>query len=220
MKTALIAGATGLVGSFLVRMLLKDGYYDKVKILVRKPVDMGHPALEQIIYDYDDPDFDQLKADDVFCCLGTTIKKAGSKEAFRKVDHDYPLQLAKASHKNGSQNFSIITAIGSNSKSSFFYNKVKGEIEENLKEIPFHSLQIFHPSMLLGPRKENRTGEKIAKLFFQNLGFLFPKRYRGIHASQVAGCMIDTMKKAKPGVHIIESELLHNWPLERRIDIQ
>lgn len=215
MKTSLIAGATGLVGSFLVKMILEDGYYDKVKILVRKPVDLNHAALEQIIYDYENPDLEKLKADDVFCCLGTTIKRAGSKEAFRKVDHDYPLQLAKASHENGSQNFSIITAIGSNRKSSFFYNKVKGEVEENLKEIPFHSLQILRPSMLLGPRKEIRTGEEIAKVFFNSLGFLFPKRYRGIYASQVAGCMISTMKKAPLGVNIIESEKMHNWPIKK-----
>ena len=215
MKTALIAGASGLVGSFLVKMLLEDVYYEKVKILVRKPVDLEYPALEQIVYDYDNPEPEKLVADDVFCCLGTTIKKAGSKEAFRKVDHDYPLQLAKATHENGSQNFSIITAIGSNSKSSFFYNKVKGEVEEDLKEIPFHSLQILRPSMLLGPRKENRTGEEIAKVFFNSLGFLFPKRYRGIHVSQVAGCMISKMKEAKPGLQIIESEKMHNWPVKK-----
>ena len=217
MKTALISGATGLVGSFLVKMLLNDGYYDKVKILVRKPVDLNHPALEQIIYDYENPDFEKLKADDVYCCLGTTIKKAGSKEAFIKVDFDYPLQIAQATQKAGAQNFSIVTAIGSNSKSKIFYNRVKGEVEEKLQEIPFRSLQIHRPSMLLGPRKEFRTGEEIGKVFVRALWFLFPKRYRGIHASQVAGCIIYTMKEAPSGLNIIESEKMHSWPVKRNI---
>ena len=217
MKTALISGATGLVGSFLVKMLLEDGYYNKVKILVRKPVEPEHPTLEQIIYDYENPEPEKLVADDVFCCLGTTIKRAGSKEAFRKVDHDYPLQVAKAVHKNGAKNFSIVTAIGSNSKSSIFYNKVKGEVEENLKEVPFHSMQILRPSMLLGTRKEFRRGEEIGKFVASTLWFLFPKRYRGIHASQVAACMINTMKKPVKGVQVIESEKMHEWPI--RADI-
>ena len=213
MKTALISGATGLVGSFLVKMLLNDGYYDKVKILVRKPVDLSHPALEQIIYDYENPDFEKLKADDVYCCLGTTIKKAGSKEAFIKVDFDYPLQIAQGTKKTGAQNFSIVTAIGSNSKSKIFYNRVKGEVEEKLQEIPFRSLQIHRPSMLLGARKEFRTGEEIGKVFVRALWFLFPKRYRGIHASQVAACMLNTMKNAGEGLQIIESEKMHEWPV-------
>ena len=215
MNTALVSGATGLVGSFLVKMLLDDGHYDKVKILVRKPVDLNHPTLEQIIYDYENPDFEKLKADDIFCCLGTTIKKAGSKEAFIKVDYDYPLQIAQATQKAGAKNFSIVTAIGSSSKSKIFYNRVKGEVEEKLKEIPFDSLQIHRPSMLLGPRKEFRTGEEIGKIVARGLWFLFPKRYRGIHVSQVAGCMISKMKEAKSGLHIIESDQMHNWPVRK-----
>jgi uncharacterized protein YbjT (DUF2867 family) len=217
MRTALVSGATGLVGSFLVKMLLDDGYYDKVKILVRKPVDHSHPTLEQIIYDYENPDFEKLKADDIFCCLGTTIKKAGSKEAFIKVDYDYPLQIAQATHKAGAKNFSIVTAIGSNSKSKIFYNRVKGEVEEKLQEIPFDSLQIHRPSMLLGPRKEFRAGEEIGKIVARGLWFLFPKRYRGIHASQVAGCMISKMKEARPGLHIIESDKMHEWPVREKL---
>ena len=216
MKTALISGATGLVGSFLVKMLLEDGNYNKVKILVRKPIDLNHPALEQIIYDYEKPDFEKLKADDVFCCLGTTIKKAGSREAFTKVDYEYPLQIAQATKDSGAQNFSIVTAIGSNSKSKIFYNKVKGEVEEKLQEIPFQSLHIHRPSMLLGPRKEFRTGEEVGKVIARLLWFLFPKRYRGIHASQVAGCMISKMKEAKPGLQIIESDKMHEWPVRKK----
>jgi uncharacterized protein YbjT (DUF2867 family) len=215
MRTALISGATGLVGSFLIKMLLEDGYYDKVKILVRKPVDLNHPDLEQIIYDYENPDLEKLKADDVFCCLGTTIKKAGSKEAFKKVDYVYPLQVAQAAQKGGAQHFSIVTAIGANSKSKIFYTRVKGEVEEKLQEIPFQSLQIYRPSMLLGPRKELRTGEEIGKIFTRLLWFLFPKRYRGIHASQVAGCMISKMKEARSGLQIIESDQMHNWPIRK-----
>ncbi len=217
MKTALIAGATGLVGSFLLEELLEENYYQKVTILVRKPVDKYHPKLEQIVFDFDHPDKDVVVADDVYCCLGTTIKKAGSKEAFRRVDFTYPLELAKMAHENGTNNFAVVTAIGSGEKSMFFYNKVKGELEKELKKIPFKGLYIFRPSMLLGPRKEYRFGEAAAKAFMKTFGFLFSKNTKAIHASQVARAMFQIVHQGEAGVQYIDSGQMHIFTVKKNL---
>ena len=148
-KKAIVAGASGLVGSYVVRELLKRDEYEEVKVLVRKPLNLGDPALKQVMYDYEQPDPDEVKADHVYCCLGTTMKKAGSKEAFRKVDYEYPLQLAKAASENGAEKFALISAMGANTKSFFFYNRVKGQVEEALREFPFKTTCIFRPSTFL-----------------------------------------------------------------------
>ncbi len=214
MKTALIAGATGLVGSHLTDQLLDNEQYSRVKILVRKPIEKNHHRLEQIIYDYDQPDLAAVRADEVYCCLGTTIKKAGSREAFRKVDLEYPLQIARAAKQNGTKHFAIVTAIGSSTKSAFFYNRVKGEIEELLKEAGFERLLIFRPSMLLGPRSEFRFGEEAGKVIFKAAGFLFPKNMKGIHAAKVAAAMIWHMQKEKEkGIRYIESGQMQQFPV-------
>lgn len=215
MKTALIAGATGLVGSYLTEQLLDNEQYSRIKILVRKPIDKPHHRLEQIIYDYQKPDLSAVRADEVYCCLGTTIKKAGSREAFRKVDLEYPLQIARAAKQNGTNHFAIVTAIGSNEKSSFFYNRVKGEVEELLTEVGFERLLIFRPSMLLGPRNEFRFGEEAGKIIFKAAGFLFPKNMKGIHAAKVAAAMIWHMQKEKEkGTMYIESGQMQQFPLK------
>ncbi|TVQ17119.1 MAG: oxidoreductase [Bacteroidetes bacterium] len=217
MKTALIAGATGLVGSFLLKELLEEEHYSKVTALVRKPLEISHPRLEQIVFDYDNPDTSVIKAEDVYCCLGTTIKKAGSKEAFRKVDYHYPLMLGQSAYENGCNQFAVVTAIGSSEKSSFFYNRVKGEVERDLKKIPFQSLWIFKPSMLLGPRKESRLGEEAAKVFMKALGFLFPKNMKGIHASQVAKAMYYHFSEQMSGIHIVESGQMQKFPVKKNL---
>ncbi len=215
MKTAIIAGATGLVGSYLLKELLEEEHYSKVTVLVRKPLQQSHPRLEQVIFDFDNPDKSVITADDVYCCLGTTIKKAGSKEAFRKVDYHYPLMLGQTAFENKCQNFAVVTAIGSSEKSSFFYNRVKGELERDLKKIPFHGLFIFRPSMLLGPRKEVRLGEEAGKFFMRAFGFLFPKNMKGIHASQVAGAMAYYLVKQQSGIHIIESGQMQGFSAKK-----
>lgn len=211
MKTALIAGATGLVGSYLLKYLLEQALYDKVKILVRKPIDLQHPLLEQVVFDYDSPDYNHLKVTDVYCCLGTTIRKAGSRQAFSKVDYDYPLQIAQAASQNGARNFAVVTAVGSDADSRIFYNRVKGELEEALSEISFFSLHIFRPSMLLGSRNEFRFGEEAGKLLFRVFGRFIPAKYKGVHASQVAVCMARQLQAQKPGKFIHESDSMHQY---------
>jgi len=213
MKTAIIAGASGLTGTHLVKLMLQSSTYNTVKILVRKPMDIEHSSLQQIVYDYEYPAPEVIKADDVYCCLGTTIKKAGSREAFKKVDYEYPLQVARIAHQNGAQKFSVISAIGANPKSKIFYNIVKGQVEEAIKEIPFEAIYILRPSMLLGNRKEFRFGEETAKIIMRPLNFLLPKNIKPIHASQVAACVLDKMNSNEKGFQVVFSGQMQKYPV-------
>jgi len=219
MKTALIAGASGLTGSYLLKLLLENKTYSEVKVLVRKPMNIEHSLLQQIVCDYENPDPAVIKADHVYCCLGTTMKKAGSKEVFRKVDYEYPLQIAQAAHQNGADKFALVSAMGANSKSVFFYNKVKGQLEEALKEIPYEVTHIFHPSMLLGPRKEFRFGEELGKILMKIFRYFLPSNMKPIHASQVAACMHDYMNGKERGIHVIPSGQMQKYPIRKAIEL-
>lgn len=213
MKTALLAGSTGLIGKQLLQLLLDDPAYTEVKALSRKPIAVEHPKLKNIVLDLDklNEHFDQLKADDVFCCLGTTIKQAGSKEAFRKVDHDYPLELAKLSKNQGATQYLIITALGSNKRSGIFYNQVKGQVEEAIGQVGFQSYHIFRPSLLLGERTEKRAGEGAATVVYQALGFLIPLKYKAIDSAKVARAMLHMAKLNSKGKFIHESKELQQF---------
>ena len=206
MKTALIVGATGLTGTALTSQLLKENYYDKVKIVVRKPVALEHPRLEQIVCDFEHLPEDKMTADDYFCCLGTTMKKAGSKAAFEKVDFEYPLKTAQIAKNNAAAQFIIITAIASDPNSKIYYSRVKGRIEEALKEMQFPNLVILRPSFLFGDRKELRIGEKLGIALARLFEPLIPRRYRGVEALRVAAAMSNVAKKGLRGVQVFESE--------------
>jgi len=210
-KTALIAGATGLVGSYVLTELLNNSTYAKVTALVRKPINIQHSKLSQVVFDFDNPDAEKVVANHVYCCLGTTIGKAGSKPAFIKVDKEYPLSLANLAFKNGCETYSIITSVGSSEKSLFFYSKVKGQVEAGLRGIPFKSLCIFRPSMLLGPRQESRFGEEFGKVVMKVIGFLTPAGARAIHASQVAAAMVYHTLNSMEGVYIIDSATMQRF---------
>ena len=211
MKTAIVLGATGLIGKKVTEYLLKNDSYSTVIILVRKPLNINHPKLKQHIFNYDAIDNTLLKGDDLFCCLGTTIKTAGSKEAFRKVDLDYVVNVAKASKGNGINHFAVVSAMGANKNSTVFYNQIKGEMEESIKAIGFNSTYIIRPSLLLGDRKEFRFGELIGKFFMITLSFLIPKKYRAIYDVQVALAMIHFMNQTERGFFVKENdELLNN----------
>ena len=216
MSTALIAGASGLTGSALMELLLESNAYDRVKVLVRRPLEIEHPSLEQILYDYEHPDNSRIQADHVYCCLGTTMKKAVTRQAFFRVDHDYPLQVARAAYQNGAGKFALVSAVGANPRSMFFYNRVKGKLEEDLKEIPFTALYIFRPSILLGCRDEFRLAEALGKGIMKSFSFLLPGNMKPIHARQVAACMFDRMWSEEKGVHIIQSKEMQNFPLKYR----
>ncbi|MFZ4545684.1 MAG: oxidoreductase [Saprospiraceae bacterium] len=205
MKTALIIGASGLIGNLLTLRLLEEKKYEKVKIVVRRKLDIRHPILEQIVSDFEHFPEDKIVADDIFCCLGTTMKKAGSKAAFEKVDYEYPLKLAQIALKNGATQYAIVTAMGADSKSMIYYNRVKGDIEKALIDLHFPNLMIFRPSMLLGDRKEHRVAEKIGIFFMKLLEPLTPLKYKGIQASKVAAAMSEMAQKGLKDVHIVES---------------
>lgn len=208
MKTAIVTGATGLIGNAVIQQLLNDTRYSNVLILVRKKLALDHPKLKQLVFDFDKPDASLIKGDELYCCLGTTIKTAGSKEVFFKVDHDYVVHTAKLAKQNGIDQLAVISAMAANSKSSVFYNKTKGEMEEAISDIGFKTSYIFRPSLLLGNRKEFRLAENLAKLIMVPLSFLIPKKYMAIKDTQVARAMIHFMNSQHTGNHIIENDAM------------
>jgi uncharacterized protein YbjT (DUF2867 family) len=207
MKIAVIAGATGLIGKQLLSLLLNDPAFSKVKALTRRPLTLKHEKLQNIIIDFDrlEDYSDQLDSDDVFCCLGTTMKKAGSKQTFWRADHDYPLTLAKICIQRGAQQFLLVSALGANKNSSFYYNEVKGSVEIDIDEVGFNSFHIFRPSLLLGPRDEKRSAEDAAKTFYRLFNFLIPLKYKAIDSMKVAKAMLHFSKAGLPGKHVHHS---------------
>jgi uncharacterized protein YbjT (DUF2867 family) len=208
-RIALVAGSTGLIGAQLLNLLLDDSYYTKVIALSRKPLHLNHPKLENIIVlpgEWDS--LLGLKATDVFCCLGTTIKQAKSKEAFRQIDYEYPLKLAKTLKASGATGYYLVSALGADKASKIFYNQVKGDTETAIKEVGFSSYHIFRPSLLLGDRKEQRAGEDAAKVFYKIFGFMIPKKYQAIDSLKVAKAMLSEAKQNRPGNFIHESSAM------------
>ncbi len=217
--TVYVAGSTGLVGSHLLSELSKHDDVDSVIALVRrKPENLQLPdpsagtasASEQakiqfLVIDFEDESTYPELHGPVYCCLGTTMKKAGSKEAFERVDYNYPMALARKCLL-AKRPFHVITALGSDANSSIYYNRVKGTLEKDLQELGLSSLHIYRPSLLLGHREENRTGESLGALAAAVLNPLLlgpAKKYRGIQARDVARCMA---LQREPGVHILESD--------------
>lgn len=196
MKTAIIIGATGLVGSQLTNRLLSDNRYKLVKIFVRKSTSLNHPKLKEHIVDFDKLETwkHDISGDELFSAMGTTIKKAGSKEAQYKIDFTYQFEIAKAASENGVEKYFLVSSAGANVKSRNFYLRMKGELDEKVAELPFKQINIFRPSILAGERKERRRGEEIGtsarKFFAQIIPPL--RKYRPIEAIIVAEAMIKT----------------------------
>lgn len=195
MKTALLAGASGLVGNELLHQLLEHPAYSRVITVSRKPIDLEHPKLLSLIVNFEKPEDITVTGmvNDVFCALGTTIKKAGSQPAFRKVDHYYVAGLAKWSESNRVSQFLVVSAMGADPASRIFYNRVKGEMEQSVAALNIPGKFVFRPSLLLGNRKEFRLGERVSQVMMQILGFLFVgglKKYKAISASTVVRAMI------------------------------
>ena len=210
-KIALIAGATGLIGNICLKNIIDDPFYVKVIVVSRKAINFSHPKMTEHIVDFDHlENYKQhIKADHIYCCLGTTMKKAGTKENFRKVDLEYPFSLAKIAFENNATQFNLVSALGADINSRVFYNRVKGETEKLISSLDYPSLNIFRPSILLGDRKENRPGEKTGIILMQSLKFLFIgklKKYKPVSAAKVAEAMIKFAKKEKKGINIIESD--------------
>lgn len=214
MKKAIIFGSTGLTGAALLQQLLENSGYQQVNRFLRTPDSLAREKLITIITDFTDLDAhaNTFSEADVFCCLGTTIAKVNfDKEAFKQADLYRPMQIAEAAKKFGANQFIIISALGANKNSSIFYNRVKGELEEQLKQLQLPAVHIMHPSLLLGERREKRKGEGIAKVLttlFRPLMFGPLKKARPILASDVAKAMIRIAEKNNTGYHIYPSDQL------------
>jgi len=212
-RTALLAGATGLVGSHVLELLLADARWSRVVTVGRRTTSQKHEKLEQRVLDLGELEIasDLPHADDVFCCLGTTIKQAGSQPAFRLVDHDFVVGLARAGLRAGATQFLLVSAIGADPESRVFYSRVKGETEATIPKLPYRAIQIFRPSLLLGERPEFRLGERIAMLgapVMPALLFGRLRRYRPIQAATVARAMVTIAREAPRGPNVFEYDAM------------
>ena len=207
-RTALIAGATGLVGSHALDLLLARPEYDKVIALVRRPLDRKNDKLDVGVVDFDhlEDSAQGLLADDVYVCLGTTIKVAGSQEKFRKVDHDYAVSVAEVAKKRGATRLALVSSVGASASASSFYLRVKGETEKDLGALGYATFTIARPSFLVGDRKEHRPGEAagiaVARaLSFTLLGGL--RVYKPIEARAVAAALVRATLDGEPGTRVL-----------------
>jgi uncharacterized protein YbjT (DUF2867 family) len=194
-RSALLLGPTGLVGSHCLRLLLEDPNYARVRVLVRRPLGQRHPRLEtrQVDFERLSDVADLFRVDDVYCGLGTTMARAGSEAAFRRVDHDYPVQAAQLAAAHGAEQYLLVSAVGADPQSRIFYNRVKGETEAAVKRLPFRAVWVLRPSLLMGDREEFRVGERLASAVSRPLAPLLVgrlRRYRPILAADVARAMV------------------------------
>ena len=209
---ATLIGSTGLTGSFLVQQLLADPAIEKVISISRSSLNIANTKLAEVLVS----GLEQLSSMEAkirgeiyFCCLGTTIKAAGSKEKFEKVDHDAIVAFAKIAKAHDAKSFTFVSAMGANAKSIIFYNQVKGRTEDDVKGLGFHSLIIFRPALLVGPRYEFRLAEKIASLMLVPLAWLLPTRIRKsiiTESETLAARMLAEGKAAPVGVHVIPAK--------------
>jgi uncharacterized protein YbjT (DUF2867 family) len=202
--SVLILGATGLVGSECVRQFAESPRFGRVLALVRRPLaGTKSTRLASHVIDFErlDDAAEHFRVSHIVCALGTTIKQAGSQERFRRVDHDYPLAAARLGAREGARHFLLVSALGASARSRVFYSRVKGEVEEAIRALPYRSVTIARPSLLLGDRAEFRLGEQIGKLF----AGIVPRRYKPVQATAVAATLVRAAVEDRPGVRVIES---------------
>lgn len=207
----LIIGATGLVGSHVLEISKNDDRISKIITLTRSPLE-NHPKLTSEIVDFNHlPEDKNLWAvDAIICTLGTTMKKAKTKEAFLKVDFEYPLKAAHLGLKNGVSHYILNSAKGANSKSLFFYNRVKGDIENALKDLSFRKLTIVRPGLIQGDRKEKRLAEDVASVVSNVINPILSKSFKPNHAKDIAQKMIDSLFESNEGTMMIESNEINS----------
>lgn len=209
---AIVIGSTGLVGEHLLQLLSNDPRFTQITALVRKAGIVSSPKITYQIVDFDHLDPKLITGDVLFCALGTTIKKAGSKEAQYKVDFTYNYITAQFAKQNGIKTLAHVSSLGANANSSNFYIRTKGELENKLQALDFDKTIIARPSIILGDRKEFRLGEKIGIGVVKALTFLMIgplRKYRGVHAQKIAKCLIEeACNESRKGYNIIESDLI------------
>jgi len=214
-RKALVVGASGLTGGHCLSRLLDTPVYGEVRVLGRRPLGVEHPRLREYIIDFDRPETwrDHLAVNDVYCCLGTTMKKAGSREAFYRVDYDYPVGIAREASKKNADRFLAVSAIGADPGSRVYYSRVKGEMENAVRAFPFRAVHIFRPSLLLGARGETRILEGIGRFASRAVSPLMigmMKKYRPIEAGVLAWAMVRAAIEDREGT-IFESHEIQQW---------
>lgn len=205
MRAAVVAGATGLTGGHLLNGLLDSGHFEEVHALIRRPMHRPHPRLQEHVVDFDALELSfATPVQTAFCCLGTTIRKAGSRQAFREVDHGAVVAFARWARSRGAGHFLVVSSVAAAPDSPNFYLRVKGETEAELETLGFDSLDIFQPSFLLGARAERRPAERVAQILVEALDWAMAgplEKYRGIRAQELAQAMQHRAEHPEPGVH-------------------
>ena len=209
MKTAIVIGATGLIGNLLVNKLLVDDRYEKVKVFVRRSAGISNPKLEEQIVDFDEIEKckDKISGDELFSAMGTTIREAKSTSVQYKVDVTYQYEFAKAASENGVKSYFLVSSSGSKASSKIFYLRIKGELDEKVQQLPFSKIRIFRPSLLLGERPEKRFGEKATEIILKIVVPVFPflKNQQPIEGEKVARAMIASANDSdKDKIKILE----------------
>ncbi|WP_404350913.1 oxidoreductase [Sutcliffiella horikoshii] len=212
-RNALLIGATGLVGAYVKEEILQNSDYNNLTTFVRNQTNENHPKLKEVKIDFENmSDYkEHFKVDDLFICLGTTKKKAGTQEKFRKVDYDYVVEAARLAKESGVTKIAVVSAIGADENSRFFYNQVKGEMEQAVSAIGITSTYFFRPSLLLGDRNEFRLGERVGEVLGTVIQPLLRgnlQKYRSVHGQTVAKAMVKFLKDGRDGVHTVESDLI------------
>ena len=209
-KTAIILGATGLTGKLLLNRLLADESYETVKVFSRRAMGLEHPKLGEYVGDLFKLEHFQsnFTGDELFCCIGTTAKKTSDKAIYKQIDYGIPVAAAKLCKQNGIENFTVVSALGANAKSSVFYNRTKGEMEEEVLKQKIQHTYILRPSLIIGHRNEKRLGEAIASCFMNLIQVFLVgryRKYRAIEAETIASAM-HQLNQTKPEDQIFESD--------------
>lgn len=205
-KIAVIIGATGMIGNYLTEELLNDDYFTSIRLIVRRPVEKKHPRIQIALVDFDDAESLKLaleNVDTVFSCIGTTQKNVkGDNELYRKIDYEIPLKAARFSREAGCRKFIFVSSVGANLHSNTFYLRLKGELEKAIYNLEIEMVHVMQPSMLLGERKETRTGERIFQKIMKPLSSIFSgsfRKFRAIHGGTVAKAMVHAARLDQPG---------------------
>ena len=214
-QTAVVIGASGMIGNLVTQALLKDESFSKVRILVRKPILLEHPKLETVIVNFADLNDYQNKlgtGDCIFSCIGTTQKNVkGDNQLYRSIDYDIPLNAATLGKAAGFQSFSMVSSVGANAEASNFYLRLKGELEDAISVVGFNSLHIFRPSMLLGNRKEFRFAENIFQGVFKALSIVLfgsLSKYKAIQGEMLSAAMVKAAKQEEQGKFVYEYDAI------------
>ncbi len=219
-KTAIILGATGLTGNILLNKLIADSNYSKIKLFSRNSVNIASDKIEEFIIDVlqlEEYTKDFI-ADEVFCCIGTTAAKTKDKKLYKAIDYGIPVTAAKIAKQNEIQTFIVVSAMGADANSSIFYNRIKGEMEQNVLKQNIRNTYVLRPSLIGGNRKENRLGESIGKglMCFLNpfmIGGL--KKYKMIHPKKIAKCM-QVLANTKPNNSIFASNEIEEISTQKK----